>query len=338
MVRFAVVGTGRISDWILKGALQDNRFKAVAVCSRTLEKARAFAAAHPEAFDGDAMFFTDIEEVASCSAIDAVYIGTPNAVHLPYTLACLRGGKHVLCEKPLGLSENEVSQMIKAAASSGKVLMEAMISLLNPNFEAARAKMPEIGTIRHYVSSYCQYSSKYDALKRGEVANSFNPQMGGGALPDLGIYTTYPLIALFGFPNSISADMVDLPSEYGPVNIQGNVSLGYPGMTASLTFSKAVDSSTPTEICGENGNIILDQIHIARKALFRPHGAPMSGRGTSQEAIVLSEGLEHDEYFYEFKEFIDVVESGCLQSEINSLQVSLLNVRLMDIIRRGGKE
>jgi len=333
MVRFAIVGTGRISDWILKGALQDKRFKAVGVCSRTRENACSFILNHPEHFAPDSLIFTDIDQVAASCDIDAVYIGTPNSTHLPYTLKCLEKGKHVMCEKPLGLNENEVLQMIRAARRGGGVLMEAMISTLNPNFRAAAEKIPGIGPIRHYSSGFCQYSSKYDALKKGVVANSFNPKMGGGALPDVGIYTTYPLICLFGFPDEIRSDLVNVPSSEGHVNIHGNVSLRYDsGMTASLTFSKAVDAFCPTEICGENGNILIDKVHIARRATIRPHGAPNSGRGEDQKEQLISQGLEYDEYYYEFKEFIDVIEAGKSESDINSMQNSLLNARLMDRI------
>jgi len=334
MLRFGIVGTGRISDWVLKGALQDPRFKAVAVCSRKEETGRAFIEKHPEVFDSNAQVFTSVENMASSPNVDAIYIGTPNSTHLPYTLAGLKGGKHVMCEKPLGLSEKEVQQMVDAARESGCVLMEAMISILNPNFLAAREKIKEISPIRHYTSSYCQYSSKYEALKRGELASAFNPKLGGSALLDIGIYTTYPLISLFGYPKEVKANMIDYPTSEGPVNLQGDVSLGYDGMTANLVFSKATDSFATTEICGEGGNIILDHIHIARKVWFAPHAAPASGRGKEAEPEILSEGLPMDEYYYEFKEFIDVIEQGRKESEINSLEVSLLNSRLMDKISK----
>jgi len=332
MVRFGIAGTGRISDWVLKGAVLDSRFKAVAVCSRSVSSAEEFIAAHPEAFSPDAQVFTDIKKMAECAEVDAVYIGTPNSTHLPYTLACLRAGKHVLCEKPLGCSEAEVAQMLQTAKESGAVLMEAMISILNPLFREARKLIPEIGPIRHYSSSFCQYSSKYDALKKGSVANSFNPKMGGGALQDVGIYTTYPLISLFGYPEKVHPSLVYYTTSEGEVNIHGNVSLEYPGMTADLVFSKAADSFAPTEICGEKGNILLDAIHIVRKVSLVPHGTPTSGRGKAAGARTIAEGLPLDEYYYEFKEFMDVIESGSKESAINSLETSLLNARLMDEI------
>lgn len=332
MIRFGITGTGRISDWILKGALQDSRFQATAVCSRTEDAAMAFIHKHPEAFSPGTEIFTSVEEMSAKGNIDAVYIGTPNATHLPFTLAAIRNGKHVLCEKPMGMNEEQVRQMASEARERGVVLMEAMISTLNPVFRKAVEKISDIGAIRHYSSSFCQYSTKYDALKEGIVANSFNPQMGGGALPDIGIYTTYPLISLFGYPDRVNSSLLNIPSEFGDVNIHGNVSLLYGGMTADLAFSKAVDSFTPTEICGEKGNIIIDKIHIAGKASFIPHGIPSSGRGTDTQAEIIAEGLPKDEYFYEFEEFMNVIENGQLESAVNSLEISILNARLMDTI------
>lgn len=334
MTGFGIAGTGRISDWVLKGAVQDPRFKAVAVCSRSADSGRAFVEKHPEAFVEDAAVYTSVEEMSRDPRVDAVYIGTPNSTHHPYAIAALEAGRHVLCEKPIACNAAELEEMISAARRNGKCLMEAMISTLNPNFRIAREKMPEIGTVRHFSSSFCQYSSKYDALRQGVVSNSFNPQMGGGALADIGIYTTFPAVALFGRPQSVKANLVNFPTSFGPADVQGTVELGYPGMTAVLSFSKVVDSHLQTEICGEGGNILLDAVHICRKVEFAPHAAPTSGRGAGAGRQVIAEGLPKDEYFYEFEEFIDVVESGRTESAVNSLEVSLLNREVMDEIKR----
>lgn len=330
--RFCIVGTGRISDWVLKGAVQDGRFKAVAVCSRSEDSARAFIARHPEAFGPDVQVFTSMEQVAQSPDIDAVYIGTPNSTHCPYTIAALEGGKHVLCEKPLACNSEEVGRMVDAARRNGRCLMEAMISTLNPNFRKAAELVGQIGPVRHCNVSYCQYSSKYDALKRGEVSNSFNPRMGGGALADIGIYTTYPVLALFGRPQSVKSNLVRIPTAFGDTDVQGTVEFSYPSMTAVLSFSKVVDSHLATEICGEGGSILLDAIHICRKLSLVPHAAPSSGRGAAAQPVVVAEGLPKDEYYYEFKEFMDVLESGRTESDVNSLELSSLNREIMDLI------
>lgn len=158
--RFGIVGTGRISDWVLKGAVMEPRFEAAAVCSRSRESGKAFAEAH-----GIAKVYTDIDEMASDPEIDAIYIGTPNSTHHDLAILCMNRGKHVLCEKPMGANAKEVKEMAEAAKASGVMLMEAMISTLCPNFVAARARLAEMGNVRHYFASFCQYSSKYDLVK-----------------------------------------------------------------------------------------------------------------------------------------------------------------------------
>lgn len=333
MTRFGIVGTGRISDWVLKGAVSNHNFKAVAVCSRSEHTAIAFIRNHPEAFDDNALVFTSVEEMASCKDVDAIYIGTPNNTHHDYAITALNCGKHVLCEKPLGCNEAEVNEMVQASRDNGVALMEAMISTLNPNFRAARERIGEIGVIHQYFSSFCQYSTRYDALKKGEVSNSFNPQMGGGALGDIGVYTTFPVATLFGEPVSVKSELMKMPSPYGDITLGGNVILTYPEMSAVLSFSKTVDAHTPTEICGEKGNIILDNIHNCRKAEFTAHAAPSAGRGPGTAAETIREGLEEDDYYYEFKEFIDVIESGRIESDINSHLTSVINARIMDRIK-----
>lgn len=333
-IGFGIIGTGRISDWILKGAVRDSRFRAVAVCSRKEESARSFIERHPEAFISGAKAYASIEEMLVDPLVEAVYIGTPNSTHHGYAMAAMEAGKHVLCEKPAACNASELSEMIAKSREKGCCFMEAMVSTLNPNFRIARELMEKIGPVWHYNSSFCQYSSKYEALREGIVPNSFNPRMGGGALADVGIYTTYPAVALFGRPQSVKSNLVRFATEFGDTDVHGTVELAYPGMTAVLSFSKVVDSHSPTEICGEGGNILLDEIHICRRVEYAPHAAPASGRGPASEHELVCKGLPEDEYYYEFKEFMDVCEAGGIESAVNSHEVSLINRELMDDIAR----
>ena len=90
MVRFGIAGTGRISDWALRGAGQERRFKAAAVCSRSRERGEEFIRKHPEAFTADARVFTSFGQMAASSGLDAIYIATPNSTHCDYAItACL---------------------------------------------------------------------------------------------------------------------------------------------------------------------------------------------------------------------------------------------------------
>ena len=327
MVGFGIVGTGRISDWVLKGAAQDPRVKVTAVCSRTVEAAEAFVSRN--ALAAGAKIYTSVEEMAADHDVDAVYIGTPNQTHCAYSISCLKAGKHVLCEKPLAINAEEGRLMVQAARESRCLLMEAMVSTLNPNFIAAASRINEIAPVRHYSSCFCQYSSKFDALKRGEVGTAFKPGT-AGALRDVGVYTLYPMVALFGRPSVVQGSLSMVETPEGDTDVYGTAFLGYEEMDATLTWSKSYDSFQPTEIAGENGNLILDEIHIARKAEIVPHAAPTSGQGPKPGRTVITEGLPYNEYYYEFKEFTDLIEQGKTESTYNSLETSLAVLEIID--------
>lgn len=331
-IRFAVIGTGRITDWVLQGAQEDGRFCLAAVCSRDGQRAADFIAAHPGW--PDAKVFTSVEELAAAEDIDAVYIGTPNSTHFEFARTCLEAGKHVLCEKPLVTSAALARELAETARRRKCLLMEAMISTLNPNFTIAASTIPSILPVRNYFSSYCQYSTKYDDLGRGIVASSLDPLMGGGAVMDIGIYTIYPMVALFGVPREVSSEPLLADTPHGPVDIGGSIRCRYDGMTANLVFSKAADSYLPTEIAGGNGSILMDAIHICREVRLVPHGTPTSGRGPKTEARILSSGISHDVYYYEFKHFMDLIQDGCTESPVNRLDTSIAVLDIIDGFRR----
>ena len=327
MLRFGIVGTGRISDWVMKGAAQDPRIQVTAVCSRSVESAEAFVNRHPLA--SQAKIYTSVEEMAADPQVDAIYIGTPNQTHCEYTLAGLKAGKHVLCEKPLAINAQEGLKMVEAARESGCLLMEAMVSTVNPNFRNVASRLDEVAPIHHYSSYFCQYSTKYEDLKVGKVATAFKPGT-AGALRDVGVYTIYPLVALFGRPLDVSGRLQTVRTAEGDADVYGTACLRYEDMDAVLTWSKAYDSFQPTEIAGEKGNLILDEIHIARKAEIVPHAAPTSGLGPKPGRTLLSEGLPYNEYYYEFKEFADLVENGNTESASNPLEASLITLEIID--------
>lgn len=336
MIRFGFIGTGRISDWVFRGASEDPRIQITAICSRTEDAARAFIARHPEITG--AKIYTSVEEMANDPDIDAIYIGTPNQTHRNYAITCLSAGKHVLCEKPFSVSGDEAREMVTAARSNGKLLMEAMISTFNPNFRAFAEHIKDAAPLRQYHSSYCQYSSRYEDLKNGIIASCFQPKT-SGALRDIGIYALYPLVSLFGRPENTSAYLTIFHTQEGPTDIHGTLILNYGQMQASITYSKVCDSLVPTEVSGENGNLIMDDVRIARKVEFAPHNPPSSGQGPKPVRTVISEGIGHNEYYYEFKEFADLIEAGETESKINSLETSIITMDIIDeALRQNGLE
>lgn len=316
-IRLGVVGSNFIADWVIAGARLDHRLQLNAVCSRTQERADAFAGKHQIPYR-----FTVLEEMLDSGLIDALYVATPNYIHATQTILALNKGIHVLCEKPIASNVTELKAMIAAARKNKVVLMEAMKPTLTPNFRIVRQRLNEIGPIRRYFSSYCQYSSRYDAYKNGEIMNAFKSELSNGAMMDIGIYTIYPMVVLFGRPQKIAVNGFKL--ETG-VDAQGSVSFTYPQMTADVIYSKIADSQLPTEIQGEAGIITLDRINIIS------HVSLAHRKGEVED---LTQPHCGEEYYYEVAEFFDLIESGKLESEINSHEHSLITLEIIDEVRR----
>ncbi len=325
-IRFGVIGTNFITDWIIAGAKQDERFELVAVCSRTQERANEFAAKYDIPYT-----FTSLEEMAASPLIDAVYIATPNYLHASQSILCMKHGKHVLCEKPMASNAYEVKQMIAASRQYGVTLMEAMKPTLTPNFRVLREALPKAGVIRRYFASYCQYSSRYDKFKEGIVLNAFKPELSNGAMMDIGVYTVYPMVVLFGRPNKISASGVVLSTG---TDGQGAVNFEYEGMNATVLYSKIANSSLPTEIEGEDGNFMLDKINQINRVTWQARPVASSGKGPLTPVEDISAVTDKDEYYYEVAEFINLVQAGKLESEVNSHENSLITIEIIDEVRR----
>ncbi|WP_311283415.1 Gfo/Idh/MocA family oxidoreductase [Paenibacillus macerans] len=316
-MRFGTIGTNWITERFIQAALETEQFVLTAVYSRTEAKGKEFAAKF-----GDPEVFTDVKTLAESADVDAVYIASPNSLHAEQAILMMDHGKHVLCEKPMATNAAEVRRMIEAARRNGVLLMEALKSTLMPNFRAVQDNLYKIGRVRRYFSSYCQYSSRYDAFKEGKVLNAFNSAFSNGSLMDLGIYCIYPMVTLFGKPESVQASAVMLSSG---VDGEGSLIARYPDMDGVIMYSKITDSYVPTEIQGENGTIVIDKINQPYdvKILYRD--------GTTEE---LTRSQPQESMFYEAMEFIELLQSGRRESEVNSHARSLAVAELMEEARR----
>ena len=316
MIRFAIIGTNWITERFIQAALETEQFVLTAVYSRSAEKGSDFAAKF-----GDPQVFTDLAEMASSPEIDAVYIASPNSLHAEQAILMMDHGKHVLCEKPMASNAAEVRRMIEAAKRNNVLLMEALKSTLMPNFRAVHDNLYKIGRVRRYFSSYCQYSSRYDAFKQGKVLNAFNPVFSNGALMDLGIYCIYPMVTLFGKPEDIQASAIMLSSG---VDGEGSLMARYPDMDGVIMYSKIADSYLPTEIQGENGTIVIDRIN-------QPYEVKIMYRdGTTEE---LTRSQPQESMYYEALEFIELIQEGCFESAMNTHARSLAVAELMEEAR-----
>lgn len=318
MIKFGVIGTGKISKEFIHCVSLEEDCCINAFYSRSKEKAEAFASEYSVNNT-----FTDLDKMAQSNVIDAVYIASPNSFHAPQAIQFMKNKKHVLCEKPIASNSRELKEMITTAKQNGVAFMEAMKTTLLPNFKVIKDNLHKIGKIRRYFASYCQYSSRYDAYKAGENPNTFNPEFSNGSLMDIGVYCIYPAIALFGKPDSINARALILDSG---VDGMGNLHLKYNTMDAVIIHSKITDSYSPSEIQGEKGTIVIDKIHT-------PEKIKILHRNGDVESI--AEPQDKDVMRYEIREFISLVKNGNLESNINSHKLS---VDVMDTIESARKQ
>ncbi|XZF76985.1 Gfo/Idh/MocA family protein [Bacillus sp. AL-1R] len=318
MIRFGVIGTNRITDKFIQDSYGIKEFALSAVYSRTDSKAKEFASKY-----NVKSVFTDLESMAKSDIIDAVYIASPNSLHAEQAILFMKNGKHVLCEKAIASNSAELQEMLLTAQKYNVVLMEALKSTLLPNFQSVKNNLHKIGRIRRYFASYCKYSSRYDAYKNeGTILNAFNPLFSNGAIMDIGIYCIYPMVVLFGEPSNVQSNALLLDSG---VDGEGSLLLKYKEMDAVIMYSKITNSYIPTEIQGENGNIMIDDINNPQKVEIRYRDGSIEDITQSQSSKIM---------YYETKEFINLIKSGQLESTINSHNHSMITMRIIEEARK----
>ncbi|MFS0823855.1 Gfo/Idh/MocA family protein [Bacillus sp. 1P02SD] len=317
MIRFGIIGTNWITDAFLEATKAIEDFSLTAVYSRTEERAMEFAENYQAPY-----IFTSIEEMAQSDVIDAVYIASPTSFHASQAIILLNHGKHVLCEKPIASNTRELKEMIQAAKENQVLLMEALKSGFLPSYANIRENLHKIGPVRRYFASYCQYSSRYDAYKEGTVLNAFKPEFSNGSLMDIGVYCVYPMVQLFGKPDSIKASGLMLNSG---VDGEGSILAHYEEMEGMMMFSKITNSYIPSEIQGENGSILIDKISSPEKVEIRYRD------GKVEDLSILPE--QHTMY-YEAKEFIELIKNGSIQSTVNTYENSLAVMEILDEARQ----
>jgi predicted dehydrogenase len=169
MIRYGVIGTSKITEEFITGAGEVDGLRLAAVYSRTQSKGEKFALKF-----GASKVYADIDKFAA-SDIDAVYIASPNSLHYEQSKLMLECGKHVICEKPVTVTPDELRELQSLAAGKGLVYMEAIMYLYSPARELLINAMKKIGRITSVHFDYSQFSSKYPLYRRGS-AQCFSTQ------------------------------------------------------------------------------------------------------------------------------------------------------------------
>ncbi len=245
---WGILGTG----WIAIQQTQDlvaNGFSVVAVGSRTQEAATSFAGQF-----GIPNAHASYEALVADPAVDIIYVATPHPFHAEHALLALNAGKHVLMEKPFTMNAAEAKQVVDRATELGLVVLEAMWTRFLPHMVRIREIIAAggIGTVRSIIADHNQ------DLPRDPLHRINNPDLGGGALLDLGIYPISFSFDILGAPSSIVA--VATKTATG-VDRETSLIFSY-GEDAQALLQTTLDLNGPTRavVVGSAGRIEIDEV------------------------------------------------------------------------------
>lgn len=243
-MKLALLGTGMIVRELL-GVLEGLDIHPLALLGT--ERSRARGEELAQRYQIPHLFF-DYDRLLESEA-DTVYIGLPNLVHYEYAWAALLKNKHVIVEKPMVARPEEFEELRALARERGLVLAEAMTLHYQPALEQMKKDLALLGELRLCCLNYSQYSSRYDAFLRGEIAPAFDPALGGGALMDLNVYNLHAALYLFGPPQGVSY----APNIQRGVDTSGVLTLDYGDMKAVCLAAKDCQGPNRSLITGEKG-------------------------------------------------------------------------------------
>ncbi|MDH3752285.1 MAG: Gfo/Idh/MocA family oxidoreductase [Acidimicrobiia bacterium] len=248
IVRWGILSTAHIGMALVTPAIQaaDN-CAVVALASR--EKTRARAAADQLGIE---TAYGTYEQLIADPDIDAIYNPLPNHLHLPWTVAAAEAGKHVLCEKPIGLTSAEARTIAATAESTGVKIMEAFMYRFHPTWAAVRdiVASGRIGPIQ-VIQAWFSYFNDDPANIRNVA------EWGGGALMDIGCYPINVSRMLFGAePTVVGATMTHDPSS--GVDIVTTALLQFPTGVAAFTCATQLESDQRVHIYGRDGRISVE--------------------------------------------------------------------------------
>src|SRR5918994_177393 len=314
-MRWGILGTGRIVREFAAGLRDTPGAETLAVGSRTEDSAREFAASL-----GIPRHYSSYAELVTDPDVDVVYVATPHPFHAENVTLCLEAGKHVLCEKPMTVNAAQAERLIALAQEEELFLMEGMWTRFYPLMERVRHLISSgaIGEPRLLNVDF-GFRAPYDPLQR-----LFNPDLGGGALLDVGVYCVSLSSMIFG-PHERVTGLAHL-GETG-VDEQSAAILEH-GDGRISTFSIAVRTATPQEatIAGTEGWI---NIH---PEWWKPHTLTLSRPGKGNETIKApstGNGFPH-----EAAEVMRCIGSGAGESDVMPLEETLSIARTMDELRR----
>lgn len=312
--KVGIIGAGHIAIKMAHTLNAMPTAEAYGIAARDRRKAEAFAAEHhiTKAYDS-------YEAMADDPAIDLIYIATPHSHHHAHTRMCLERGKAVLCEKAFTANAAEAADLIRLSEQKGVFLAEAIWTRYMP-FSRTIAEIVESGAIGtpNMLTAHLGYPV-------GTVPRILQPELGGGALLDLGVYTLNFASMYFG-ADIAHIDSVCTMSETG-VDLQDSITLRFKdGRMAILQATALCANDRHGAISGDKGYIVVDNINNPLQAtLYAPDHTVVRTYNAPEQIT----GFE-----YQVQACIDAIREGKVETPYMPHAESLRIMEIMDDLRR----
>lgn len=316
-IQLGTIGSGVIVHSILDNVKRNEGIVLTAVYSRSKEKALSLA----KEYDCEKTY-TDMDAFLSDDEINTVYIAIPNLLHYEYTKQALLAGKNVICEKPFTTRYSQAKELADIANEKGLFLVEAAPTSFLPNFKVLKDELTKIGKIKLVMSNYSQYSSRYDAVLKGEKPAIFDPEYAGGCLMDINFYNILLNVLLFGKPKKSTYYANLYP---GLADTSGIMVMEYDGFTSTNAGAKDTWGECFFQIEGEKGYIYIEN---------GSNGIKSVRVVTKDSDDTYNRQTEPDRWYYEIKEITKIFLSDDKDAISQRLTKTLETVEIMENARK----
>ena len=315
-LRWGVLGTGWIAERFTAALHRDTRQRVVAVGSRSVTSAKAFAdrVGAQRAHGAYADLVADPE-------VDVVYVATPHNHHREHALLALAAGKHVLVEKPIALNAAEAQEIADRAATRGVYCAEALWTFCLPRYDVIRQLLDDgvVGDVHTLLADNGEWLPATHRIYRHDLA--------GGPLLDLG---TYPLALaswVLGAPEQVLAVGQDVPG--GEVNGQVSIVLRHAG-GAQSTISTTMMADTPTQavLGGTQATLVIEG------SFYTPGDLVLTSAGKKSTLRWTEAPIGHKALYVTAVEAARRIAAGETGTPLRPLGDSIATLRVVDEVRR----
>jgi len=316
-IRMGTIGSGVIVHSILDNVRRTEGIGLEAVYSRSVEKAEKLAAEY-----GCGKTYTDMDAFLADDRVNLVYIATPNLLHYSQAKRALLAGKHVLLEKPFTTTAAHARELASLARERHLFLAEAAPTGFLPNYAILKRELAKIGRIRLVLANYSQYSSRYDAVLRGEKPAIFDPEYAGGCLMDINFYNVLLNILLFGKPRAARYHANHFP---GLADTSGVMVMEYDGFVSTNAGAKDTWGVNFFQIEGEQGYIYIEN---------GSNGIRSVRTVTKTSDDTYNDQPDPDRWYYEIQDLTRMLLEDHYAEMDDRLEKTLATVETMEAARK----